>query len=158
MKWTGPENDEDYLSLAEAGSPDDAYVEWARVEDGNPAVFRAPGSPGSYEARYVDGRTGEARARTPVEVVAVTAALVTPATARAGMRFEIGWTGPNSPGDMLAIAKPGADPDRWLDWAPTTIGSPLTLAAPTTPGTYEIRYVAKTGPQILATAVIKIRQ
>ncbi len=157
VKWTGPENDEDFLSLAETGSPDAVYIEWARTEDGNPAVFRVPGSPGSYEVRYVDGRTGEARARTPVEIVAVPTELLTPATARAGMRFEIGWTGPDSPGDMLAIAKPGADPDRWLDWAPTTIGSPLTLVAPSRPGTYEVRYVAKAGSRILATAVIKIR-
>jgi len=156
VNWTGPEKDEDFLSLAEAGSPDDAYVEWARADEGNPAAFRAPESPGSYEARYVDGRTGKARARAPVAVVAVAAALVTPATARSGMRVEVGWTGPDSPGDMLTIARPGADPDRWLDWAPTTIGSPLTLAAPARPGVYEIRYVARTGWRILATAVVEI--
>lgn len=157
ITWSGPEKDEDFLSLAYAGSPDDTYVEWVRVEDGSPAVFRTPESPGSYEVRYVDGQTGEARARASVELVAVPIELITPETVTTGMRFEVLWTGPASHGDFLAISKPGNPPHRYSDWAPTNVGSPLTLAAPNKPGTYEIRYVAKTGQEILARSVIEIQ-
>jgi len=154
--WRGPENDEDFLSLARADSPDGAYVEWARAEDGSPAVFRAPDSPGAYEARYVDGRTGEVRARTPVEVAAVPVELSVPTTARCGRRFEVVWTGPGSPGDFLAVSRPDTAPHRFLDWSPTNVGSPLTLAAPPRPGTYEVRYVTGSGQEILAASPIEI--
>ena len=63
VAWSGPEDQEDFVSLALAGSPDLEYIEWARVEDGNPSVLRAPSAPGEYELRYVDGEKGEVRAR-----------------------------------------------------------------------------------------------
>jgi len=157
VAWTGPENDEDFLSLAAMGSPDDAYIEWARVDDGNPAVFHGPESPGSFEVRYVDGRTGDALARTSIEVERVAIELAVPKSATSGMRIEIKWTGSGTPGDFVAIARPGAPPQRFLDWSPTTVGSPLTLAAPTKPGTYEIRYLSAGGREILAHATLEIQ-
>ena len=158
VEWFGPENAEDFLSLALAGSPDFEYIEWARVEDGNPSVLRAPSAPGEYELRYVDGEKGEAYARTAIEVTAIPIELTAPATATAGTRFEVVWTGPASPGDIISISKPGAAPNRYLEWASITEGSPLTLAAPSKPGTYQVRYVARNGSEILAQIPIEIRQ
>ena len=156
VDWTGPENDEDFLTLAREGSPDDAYLEWTRTEGGSPATFRAPDWPGAYEVRYVDGRTGKARARASIEVEAVPVELTVPATARCGRRIEVVWTGPGAPGDFLAIAKPNTAPQRFLDWSPTSVGSPLTLAAPPRPGTYEVRYVTDSGRTVLAAATLEI--
>jgi Ca-activated chloride channel family protein len=158
VMWRGPEREEDFVTLALAGSPDDEYLEWARVEDGNPSVFRAPGSPGAYEARYVDGERSKIRARAPIEVTAIPITLSAPATTPAGLRFDVAWTGPAAPGDFLAISKPGAGPTRTLDWASTTIGSPITLAAPSKPGAYEIRYVADGGREVLAVTPIEVQE
>ncbi len=155
--WVGPEGREDFVSLAHAGSPDLEYLEWARVEDGNPSLLRAPSAPGEYELRYVDGEKGEVRARAAIEVAAVAVELEAPATATAGVRFEVVWAGPAAPGDIIAISKPGAAPDRFLEWASITEGSPLTLPAPSRPGTYEIRYVTRNGAEILAQIPIKVR-
>ncbi len=157
VAWVGPEDQEDFVSLAQAGSPDLEYLEWARVEDGNPSLLRAPSVPGEYELRYVDGEKGEIRARAAIEVTAVPIELKAPATATAGVRFEIVWAGPAAPGDIISISKPGAAPSRILEWASITEGSPLTLAAPSRPGTYEVRYVARNGSEILAQVSIEVR-
>lgn len=158
VAWLGPEGQEDFVSLAVAGSPDLEYVEWARVEDGNPSVLHAPSTPGEYELRYVDGENGEVRARTSIEVTAIPIELAAPATVAPGIRFEIVWTGPASPGDIISISKPGSAPNRFLEWASITEGSPLTLAAPSKPGPYELRYVARNGSEIVAQIPIEVRQ
>ena len=157
VTWIGPEGDEDFLSLALAESPDNDYVKWARVEDGNPTVFSAPNTPGDFEVRYVDGMSGEVRARISIVVETIPIELRAPATVTAGMRIEVQWTGPASPGDFLAISRIGAASDRYLDWASTTIGSPITLAAPSRPNTYEIRYLAQSGREVLARITIEVQ-
>jgi len=156
LAWSGPENAEDFLTLAITGTPDDAYVEWAGIEDGNPAVFEAPLVPGEYELRYIDGETSQASARAPIEITAIPIEIRAPATTRAGLRFEVVWTGPAAHGDFLAISKPVSRPGRYLDWASTTVGSPITLAAPPKPGTYEVRYIANGGEEILVRTTIEV--
>lgn len=157
LSWSGPEGPEDYLSLAPEGSTDDRYLDWARVEEGNPTPFTAPLDPGAYELRYVDGETGEIRARTSLEVIAVSVELQIPPTATAGLRFEVAWTANASDGEFVAISKSGSSVVRYLDWATTAAGSPTTLAAPLKPGIYEVRYYSKGGREILSRAEIEVR-
>jgi Ca-activated chloride channel family protein len=88
--------------------------------------------------------------------VAVT--LEIPATPAAGMRFDVHWTGPAASGDFLAIAETTAPVHRYLDWASTSVGSPVTLAAPERAGTFEVRYVTQNGREILARVTIQVRQ
>ena len=59
-------------------------------------------------------------------------------------------------GDFLAVAVPDSPAHRKLDWATVTVGSPLTLAAPAKPGTYEIRYIAGDGREVLARIPIEV--
>lgn len=156
LSWSGPGADEDHLSLAAAGSPDNDYLHWARTEDGNPIAFRAPLRPGEYELRYVDGLTGEVLARRPLTVEAVPVELHAPRTAVAGRRFEVEWNAAAAEGDFIAVFKPGAANNRFLDWSSTATGSPITLAAPTTPGRYEIRYLGARGREVLAATDIEV--
>jgi Ca-activated chloride channel family protein len=156
IDWRGPDGPDDYLSLAAAGSAGDAYLEWAPTGDGRPTVLSAPAEPGVYELRYVDGATGEVLARSPLEVAVVDAGLTVPASARAGLRFEVSWTGPDGPGDHIAISRDQAPDHRSYDWAATAIGSPLTLIAPPRPGPYEVRYVRGRSGEVLARAAIEI--
>jgi len=157
LTWSGPEGPEDFLSLAPEGSSDDQYLAWARVEEGNPTKFTAPIQPGAYELRYVDGETGVVRSRASLEVVAVPMELQIPPTATAGLRFEVAWTANASDGEFVAISKPGSPVRRYLDWATTAAGSPTSLAAPSKPGVYEVRYYSKGGREILTRAEIEIR-
>jgi hypothetical protein len=157
LTWSGPEGAEDFLSIARTGSTDDDYIDWARVDEGNPTRFTAPLQPGTYELRYVDGETGEVRVRSALEVVALPIELRAPATATAGLRFEVAWNVHSAAGEFVAITRKGPVNTPYLDWATTATGSPTTLAAPTRPGIYEIRYYARGGLEILARVDIEVR-
>jgi Ca-activated chloride channel family protein len=112
---------------------------------------------GDYELRYVDGETGAVLASAAIHVNAVTAGLEVPKHAVVGRRFEVVWQGPAADGDFIAVCKPGMPAHRYLDWAATTVGSPVSLAAPDKPGRYEVRYVAERGREVLAVTSIEIR-
>lgn len=156
-RWEGPAAELDFVAVAPVGSAGDAYLDWAPLADGNPVVLRAPTAPGDYEVRYLDGTTGEVRARTPLEVTAIPITLEVPPTAAAGLRFEVVWTGPGADGDFLSVAEEKAPPGRWHDWAPVSVGSPVSLAAPSRPGRYEVRYVTGAGREVAASRAIEVR-
>ena len=124
--------------------------------NGNPALLRAPKTPGEYELRYVRDADGEILARTAIAVVTTAVTVLAPSTAEAGTRFEVVWTGTPAEGDFLAIAPAGSKPRRHLDWATTSIGSPLTLAAPFNPGDYEVRYISGKDTSIIASCPLTV--
>jgi Ca-activated chloride channel family protein len=158
LDWTGPNEAEDYLSLSLAEAEKGDYLQWARTEDGAPATFRAPKTPGTYELRYISGDSDEIRARATLNVEAVPVVLRVPAAAVAGRRFSVEWTAAAVDGDFIAIAPRGAPEGRFVDWATTAAGSPVTLAAPSAPGVYEVRYLSEHGRVILAADRIEVRR
>jgi len=158
VTWSGPDSTEDFISIARPADPGNAYLDWARCEDGNPITLTAPGEPGGYELRYVGGTDGEVLARSSIEVEAVAVEIDTVPAAVAGQRFEIRWSGSAEPGDIVAVCRPDQPWDRMLDWADTVVGSPLTLAAPDRPGRYEVRYLRKDGMKILARRPLEVRR
>ncbi|HUF87782.1 MAG TPA: VWA domain-containing protein [Thermohalobaculum sp.] len=80
-----------------------------------------------------------------------------PAEVEAGAEFAAEWTGPDAPGDYLALARPGAPVTEFAAYARTRAGSPLSLTAPEEPGDYEVRYVAASRGQVLAAAPVTVR-
>lgn len=156
VRWVGPDAAEDFISLALPDDPGDAYVAWVRTDSGNPVVLTAPLQPGIYEIRYVSGTGAEALARSPVEVLAAAIEMHAPPIVVPEQRFEVRWTGSTAPGDFVALSRPDAPPDRMLDWASTTAGGPVTLAAPTRTGVYEVRFIRKSGLEILARVPVEV--
>lgn len=61
--------------------------------------------------------------------------------------FEVEWTGPDGPGDLIMISNLDDPPgvETW-DFAETSEGNPVTLTAPNQPGHYKKRYF-EAGPQ-----------
>jgi Ca-activated chloride channel family protein len=155
--WAGPEGVQDYLSLAAAGAADDEYLSWAPAADGNPTRLAVPADPGPFELRYVRGEDGEVLARQPLEVVAVETTIEAPSVVTAGTRFEVVWTGTATEGDFIAVAKPRTRAKNFIDWAYTSYGSPVTLAAPFEPGSYVVRYVSGASNEIIARSRIEVR-
>jgi len=156
VRWIGPDEAEDFISLASPDDPGDAYVSWERSDGGNPIVLTAPLQPGTYEIRYVSGTGAEVLARSPVEVTTAAIDLRTPESVVAEQRFEVQWTGSTIPGDFIAVSRLNAPPHRMLDWASTAAGSPVTLAAPKHQGSYEVRFIRKTGLEILARVSVEV--
>ena len=109
-----------------------------------------PGTPGSYEIRYIQRQGGRVLARTPIEVSAATARLAIPPAAAPGGQLQVIWEGPGQPRDTIVIAEAGAPDDKRLASARTDQGSPLVLSLPDAPGNYEVRYIQRAGGNVLA--------
>lgn len=156
VDWEGPAALADFLSLAGEGSPASEYISLQLASEGSPARFAAPWEPGRYEIRYVEGNGNRIRRSAVVAVVTAPVSLKAPRRVRAGTRFELRWTGPNRPGDYLAVAVPGSGPLDHEDWAFTASGSPASLASPFSPGDYELRYVCGDTREILAAIPVAV--
>ena len=157
VTWTGPDGPQDYLSLAEPGAENEAYLEWALTGEGNPLRLRAPRRTGDFELRYVRAEDGEVLARRQVTVLAEAVSLEAPPEVEAGSRFVVEWSGTPGGGDFITIAKEDAAAGEHLDWSYTTAGRRLTLAAPFHPGRYEVRYVSGSEVEILARKPLMVR-
>jgi Ca-activated chloride channel family protein len=83
------------------------------------------------------------------------AALSAPSRSVPGSEFEIGWQGPDAPGDFIAIAAPDAPAASFLDYSRTSVGSPAVLTAPGE-GEYELRYISAVGLTVLARVPLSV--
>jgi len=158
IEWTGPNAPQDYLSISLPESENQAYIHWQPTDAGNPLRLRSPRDPGQYEIRYVRASDGALLAREPLAVVAAAVSLHVPPVVKIGTRFDVEWRGTPGKGDFLAVAREGADTRRFLDWSFTTLGSPLSLAAPFKPGRFEVLYVSGKDQEIVARAPLTVQR
>ncbi len=154
--WTGPDNHNDYVTIVESGAPQGTYGDYTYTRDGSPVEVKAPKTPGRYEVRYVMDQSKRILARAPVTVKPLSATLEAPARVQAGESFEVVWTGPNNQRDFIAIAQPAAAATSYESRAYSRAGQPAQLFAPSSPGSYELRYVLEKGNQILKTVPIEV--
>lgn len=158
VKWTGPGGFLDQIGAVPAGSPDNTgalglpcYPGGSKDAHLRPAFVQLPEQPGEYELRYFMG--GKVLARRKITVVAATARVQAPATATAGSRISVAWTGPNNRFDTIGIVKAGApDKDPPVGGLPnfTDRRSPMTISVPEQAGDYEVRYLTGAGHTTLA--------
>lgn len=60
IRWESTETvDGDYVVIAKSGAEPDEFESLVNSDQGNELEFEAPGSPGDYEIRFIDGQTGE---------------------------------------------------------------------------------------------------
>jgi Ca-activated chloride channel family protein len=155
--WEGPGASQDYITLAAPDAPSDTYLSWSPTSAGPSLRLRAPDQHGSYEVRYVRAADSEILARLPIEIVVVAIGLRVPEEVIAGTRFGVEWTGTSRDGDFVAITPYGAPERRHLDWAYTSAGQPISLAAPFKPGEYEVRYIAGDDLTVVASVPLRVR-
>jgi Ca-activated chloride channel family protein len=74
----------------------------------------------------------------------------------AATRFEVSFSGPDGPGDYVALTVRGAREGQYVDWAYTAVGSPVSLPAPDNPGVFEVRYVRGSDEATLASVEITV--
>jgi len=155
VSWTEQTGEGGYLVLAKATAPPEEYLSLRQASSSGSTEMTAPQTEGGYEVRFVRSTDNRVIGRSEVNVVSIPAHLRLPEQVRAGTRFEVEWSGPDGPGDFIAIARLQTKPRRYLDFAYTSSGTPANLAAPFRPGTFEVRYV--TGEmKILARAEISV--
>jgi Ca-activated chloride channel family protein len=156
VTWEGPDESDDYISIAETGTDDDDYANFTYTRKGSPLTVRAPDTPGDYEVRYVTGKNDKVLARAQLPVEDATANLTAPAEIGAGSPIEVSWTGPNNPDDYISVAEQGTDDDDYINFTYTRKGSTLTVRAPDTPGAYELRYAMGQSDRVIARNDLKV--
>ncbi|MCK4711614.1 MAG: hypothetical protein KAT26_01910, partial [Marinosulfonomonas sp.] len=150
LEWSGPDYKKDYISLAKPGSAVNQYDTFEYTHNGSPMRLRAPTTPGKYMLRYIAaGPDKMAIATQEVEIVAVSATLETKDIVPAGGKLQVTWTGPDGDRDYISIAEVGSRVQDELSYTYTkdSTGDSLTIKVPTTPGTYELRYVQNGNPK-----------
>ena len=156
VKWTGPNNDRDYVTIGETTPGGRLYLDYKYSREGSPVKLSAPEKPGNYEVRYILGVGDTVIARQPITIGGVTASLTAPAQVAAGAKFKVNWSGPNNPRDFITMVKAGAAEKTYERYAYTDKGSTLELIAPDEPGNYELRYATGTTYLTLARAAIVV--
>jgi len=68
VRWTGPDNDGDYITIIEVGSDSRDYRDYAYTRDGPTVTIEAPLDAGAYELRYMTGRSRQILASQPITV------------------------------------------------------------------------------------------
>src|SRR6056297_3929105 len=72
IRWEALETEPvqgDYVVIAESGAEPDEFESLVNSDEGNELAFEAPGSPGDYEIRFIDGETGEIKRFVYLDVV-----------------------------------------------------------------------------------------
>ncbi|MFT3829145.1 MAG: hypothetical protein QM691_05490 [Opitutaceae bacterium] len=156
VTWEGPAAERDFIAVAQPQQKPDAWVAQTVVKTGNPLRVRAPSTPGDYELRYVLWRGAKTLAAIPLTVIDVEAAVLPPASVKAGSVFEVRWEGPGYPEDFVAIARADQPPSASLYNMKLRPGIAAKIRAPKEAGTYEIRYVLGRGFRLLAKATITV--
>jgi hypothetical protein len=134
VKWTGPNNERDYVTIGETTPGGRLYLDYKYSREGSPVKLSAPEKPGNYEVRYILGVGDTVIARQPITIGGVTASLTAPAQVAAGAKFKVNWSGPNNPRDFITMVKAGAAEKTYERYAYTDKGSTLELIAPDEPG------------------------
>jgi hypothetical protein len=156
VRWSGPAEGEDFISVARANQPPGSYVTMARVREGNPLKLWAPSDPGEYEVRYVGARGKQLLAKQPITIRPVTAGLQISGIAKVGGWIDVQWEGPGGEGDVITVARSDQAPGSSLERTATKQGLRLKVRAPSDPGTYEVRYILGRGAKLLAKASITV--
>jgi Ca-activated chloride channel family protein len=164
LSWeNSPGSPEDMIFVSTPEMEDNRYYYDNRLlaEKASSGSLIAPAEPGSYEVRYYSNNNGTVLKRFPLTVTEPNVTLKADRVGKVGTRLEVEWTGPNLPGDLIFIAEPDLDENRYYmpggKSASTASGSPVTLTAPADAGTYEIRYFSKSSGGVLAKRALIVR-
>jgi hypothetical protein len=143
VRWTGPHRRWDRIGVVKAGAPDRTSAgDFSSPVENSPLAVPTPEEPGEYELRYFAQGPSEILARRPFTVLRATATIQGPASAAAGSKISVDWTGPSNRWDRIGILPVGA-PEHSAsgDFSTYANTHPLQLTVPEAPGDYEIRYV-----------------
>jgi hypothetical protein len=153
VKWTGPNNEGDYVAYGDASRP---YIGYEYTRAGSLLELTAPDEPGQYELRYFLGAGDVIIGRRPIAVGAVSASVTAPASAAAGSKIKITWQGPNNPRDFITIVKAGTADKQYGVYEYSSQGSPVEMRVPDVAGEYEVRYLTAQTYATLATAKLTV--
>lgn len=156
VKWTGPNNQGDYITIVTPEANAQTYGNYTETRMGHDLELTAPTKAGAYEIRYVTLRSKTILARAPITVTPATATLAAAAEVVLGTTVSVIWTGPNNPHDYVTIVSKTTPDGRYGNYTETAKGTPLNLVVPSEAGDAELRYMTGQGALVLARRPLKI--
>jgi Mg-chelatase subunit ChlD len=156
VRWQGPNQPNDFVSIDRAGAGDREYGNYAYPSQGNPLSIRAPDAPGEYAVRYHLAGSYRVIGSAPLRVGAVGATLKPPASAVAGASVAIAWSGPGKTGDFVSIDAPGAPERDYGNYAYAAKENPVAVRAPDAPGDYVVRYHLAASYAVIGSAPLRV--
>ncbi len=165
VRWDGPEDESDVITVVEPGAPEGASGHSRRASSrvsGNDSVsIQMPDALGTFELRYVHGETDATLASREIVLEPVEARVSAPEEIGAGARFEVDWEGPVNRNDYVVIVEAGAPDDdtghgRAASTRVSDSGEPVTIQAPDALGTYEVRYVIRDSRRVIASQEVTL--
>jgi Ca-activated chloride channel family protein len=162
--WRGPAAPDDLIFIAEMDLAESKYPASKEqrhdTSQGSPAVLTAPAKPGSYEIRYYSFANGGLLARASLDVTPAQVTFEVQETIRAGHAFQVDWSGPSAPGDLLFIAEKDMAENRYYlsnrKRHEASSGTPAMFVAPAQEGEYELRYFSYHNGAPLARRSLKV--
>lgn len=156
VEWTVTVNPQDYVSIVPLGAKEGTYGNYIVVRDGGTGTLTAPADPGLYELRYILREGAKTMATRQIEVAQPEVTVSAPATAIAGGKFKVSWTGAVSPQDYINIVPVGTDEGTFGNYIVVRGDSENLLQAPPDTGLYEVRYLLREGARTVASTPIEI--
>ena len=153
ITWTGPAGQGDYITIVPVDTADSKYGRYVYTNT-NPVSLDTPDTAGEYEIRYLTGRNEKLAARS-LTVEGLDVSLTAPSTVAAGAKVSVAWTGSENPRDFITIVTPDTAEKKYADYVYART-SPATIAAPETPGDYEIRYLSANEYRTLARSPLTV--
>ncbi len=147
-------NDEDFFAIFDATGD---MVDYQTILGEVTFTFQLPTATGTYDLRVLNqGRRDEVLAQRPITLTELVPALTPPATINAGETISVGWVGPGTDWDFLSIAEVGSGGGYLTASDYLTAANPITIAAPSEPGTYELRYIYGDSREVLVMQLITV--
>ena len=159
VEAAGPVDDRHWIGIAVAGSDPGNYRDYTRPVAGQSRyTLSAPGEPGDYEIRYVLNESEAVAAMQPLKVIAAEIGIDAPAEAAVGSEVTFRARGPAGSGNWVGFAEVGSSDGSWSGrYAYVTENeASYSLAAPTEPGDYELRFVSGDG-KVLYRQALRVR-
>lgn len=156
VKWMGPNNPNDYVTVVPQNTPDGRYGNYTETAKGSPLTLILPPEAGDAELRYMTGQGAVVLARRPLKILTPAVSLDAPAQVVAGSKFPVTWKGPNNPDDYVTIVRAETADGQHQNYTDTAKGSPLQLTALMDPGAAELRYMTGRGARVLGRRPIQI--
>ncbi|MGD9865435.1 MAG: hypothetical protein AB7S99_19715, partial [Pseudodonghicola sp.] len=156
VSWTGAVSGEDYVTVVPMGAAEGSYTSYRRVRDLNSEKLQMPAEPGMYELRYVLEEGGRTMASQPIEITEPQVTVSGPDQVRAGDRIKVSWTGTVDGEDYITLVPAGTPEGTHDEYFRVRAASSGEIAAPETPGLYELRYMLEEGGRVLATHPVEV--
>ena len=156
VKWTGPNNRGDYITLVPIATPDGQYGNFAYTTKGSPLDVTAPVTIGNAELRYMSGQGDKVLARRAITIITPEVKLSGPTECIAGTTITVPWTGPNNSGDYITLVPKETKDGQYGNYTNTSAGPSLKILAPIMEGEAELRYMTGQGAKVLARSSVKI--